>query len=193
MPNRIITFLCAALAVTIAGCVPFLTFVDFTPEMAGGQIRASNCLGMERVEYKIDGIQLTISASMRSSTGESAPVPYVFFAIPVNTKVELLSPEILVASPLSVAGKRVTIPVFKTPRTQAQLARKRPPTESSGVNFQNLTATSNFAIEVPLTGMPADDFRIELPDMKINGKTVTIPPIIFKKIRRTEIMAPLNC
>jgi hypothetical protein len=42
------------------------------------------------------------------------------------------------------------------------------------------------------TGMPAGDFRIELPDMKINERAAKIPPIDFKKFRRTELMAPFN-
>ena len=50
-----------------------------------------------------------------------------------------------------------------------------------------------FMIDVQLSEMSAGDFRIELPDMKINGRVVKIPPIDFKRFQRVEIMAPLNC
>ena len=35
------------LAFGAVGCVPFLTYVDYAPQMPGGQIRTSNCLGKE--------------------------------------------------------------------------------------------------------------------------------------------------
>jgi hypothetical protein len=193
LPKRIKVSICVMLAFAVAGCVPFLTFIDFTPQMAGGEIRTSNCIGKESVEYKVEGIQLASSLSMRSTFGGKAPLLYVFFTIPKETKVELLLPEISVIPLPSTTIKRVPIPGFKTPRTQAQISSRLPPPESNEVNFRNLTATSSYAIEVPLTGMLPGDFRVELPDMKINDRVVKIPPIDFKKFRRTEVMAPLNC
>ena len=72
-------------------------------------------------------------------------------------------------------------------------AQKPPPTDGSEVDFRNMTATSSFYINVPLTGVPVSDLRIELPNIKINDHVVKIPPIDFKKSQRTELMAPLNC
>ena len=183
----------ATLAFAAAGCVPFLTFTDFTPQMAGGEIRISKCVGKESVEYKVDGIRLVSSLSMRSSTGEKSSMLYVFFTIPAGTKIELLSREISVLLLPATVFKQVPISGFNLPRTQAQFAQKLSSTGSSEVNVRDMTATSSFAIDVPLTGMPVGDFRIELPSMKINDNVVKIPPIDFKKFQRVEIFAPLNC
>lgn len=68
-----------------------------------------------------------------------------------------------------------------------------PAPDRGEVDFRNLTATNSFAIDVQLPQMPVADFRIELLDIEINGRVVKIPPIDFKRFRRVEIMAPLNC
>ena len=193
MSKTLLLLLAATLAFAAAGCVPFLTFTDFTPQMAGGEIRISNCAGKESVEYKVDGVRLVSSLSMRSSNGEKSPVLYVFFSIPAGTKIELLSREILVMSLPTTGFKQVSISGFRNPSIPVQSRRGPPSTDSSEVNFRDLTATSSFAIDVPLTGMPVGDFRIELPSMKINDNVVKIPPIDFKKFLRVEIFAPLNC
>jgi hypothetical protein len=185
--------LAAMLAFATAGCVPFITFTDFAPQMEGGQVRISNCVGKESVEYKVDGIRLVFSLSMHSSSGEKAPVLYVFFNIPAGTKIELLSREILVMSPPAIAFKQISISGFRNPWIPAQTRKKPPLNDSSEMNVRDMTATSSFAIDVPLTGMPVGDFRIELPSMKINDNVVKIPLIEFKKFQRTEIFAPLNC
>jgi hypothetical protein len=185
--------LCGLLAVTVAGCVPFLTFIDFTPEMAGGKILTSNCVGKQSVEYEIGGIRLASTMAMWSPTGDNAPLLYVFIDIPAGTRVELLSRDVSVLSPPSAEIKRVPIPGFRIPKTPAQAQNRLPATDRGEVNFRDLTATNSFAIDVPLRGMPVGDFRIQLPDMKINDRTFKIPPIDFKRFRRVEIMAPLNC
>jgi hypothetical protein len=193
MPRIAMLPLVTMLAFATAGCVPFLTFTDFTPQMAGGEVRISNCLAKESVEYKVDGIRLVSSLSMHSSTEEKAPVLYVFFSIPAGTKIELLSREILVKPVSATEFKQVPISAFRDPRIPTQIGKKLPLNDSSEVNFRDMTATSSFAIDVPLTGMPVSDLRIELPQMKINDHVVKIPPIDFKKFQRTEVFAPLNC
>jgi hypothetical protein len=193
MQRTVNLLLSAMLAFATVGCVPFLTFTHFAPQMAGGEIRISKCLGHESVEYKIDGIRLTSSLPIRSSPGERVLALFVFFSIPVGTKVELLSREISVASPPEAASKQVLIPEFVVSRVQVKPAQKLPPTDGSEVNFRNLTATSSFYINVLLTGIPVSDLRIELPNMKINDRVMKIPPIDFKKSQRTEVFAPLNC
>jgi hypothetical protein len=193
MPKTAPLLFAATLAFAAVGCVPFLTFTDFTPQMVGGEIRISNCAGKESVEYKVEGVRLVSSLSMRSSTGEKSPVLYVFFSIPAGTKIELLSREILVMSPPTTAFKQVSISGFRNPLIPAQTRRGPPLTDSGEINFRDMTATGSFAIDVPLTGMPVGDFRIELPSMLINDNVVKIPPIEFKKFQRVEIFAPLNC
>ena len=181
------------LAFAITSCVPFLTFIDFKPEMAGSRIETSNCLGHQRVDYEVEGIRLSSSMVMWSPTGDKSPFLNVHVSIPAGNSVELLSRDISVTSLPSTDVKRVSIPGFRIAKTPEQAQKRLPATDRGEVDFRNLTATNSFMIDVQLREMPAGDFRIELPDMKINGRVVKIPPIDFKRFQRVEIMAPLNC
>lgn len=193
MPTSFTKILCGMLAFTVAGCIPFLTFVDYTPQMPGGHIRTSNCLGKESVAYNVEGIQITSSVSIWSVAGDKAPLLYVFFDIPASFKVELLSRDISVMAANAAKIKRFAIQEFRLPRVFTRSSKWQSSTVSGEVNFQKLTAMSSFAIDVALTGMYLGDIHITLPDMKINDRIVKIPPIDFKQIRRVEVMAPLNC
>ena len=141
------------LAFNVAGCIPFLTFVDYSPRMPGGHIRTSNCLGKESVAYNVEGIQITSSVSIWSVTGDKAPLLYVFFDIPASFKVELLSRDISVMAAKAAKIKRFAIQELRLPRVFPRSSKWQSSTVNGEVNFQKLTDLNSFVIDVALTGM----------------------------------------
>lgn len=190
---RIANILCGLLPLVVAGCIPFIPLVDYTPEMAGGKVYTGHCLGARRVEYSAEGISLTISVLMWPHAREKDPSLHVRIAVPGGFTVELLSTDILATSPRVAAGKPIRIPGISTSINQQHLAELLLPMEGGEERIGKATTPRSFWINVPLAEMPVGDLHIELPELKINGRAVKIPAIDFRRTPRVEFMAALNC
>jgi hypothetical protein len=50
-----------------------------------------------------------------------------------------------------------------------------------------------FWTSVGLPEEPTGDIRAELPEIRIDGRVVKIPPIDFRRTPRVEFVVPINC
>ena len=206
-------FICLNLSL-LTGCVPFVTFVDYRPQMQGGVIIADNCLGYERAVYQLDGVTITSSINqhqLQRKQNSSYPFSLSYNArlnIHTDAHARFLSSDVVIeklpagagistrASPNAIQTAQTGViatfdaAAFGAPRGSLDsLATMVGQTsERNGVKFAR-----GFSISVVMDASPEHDYRVTLPAMNINGNAVTIPPILFSRANRTKLIAPLNC
>ena len=195
-------FLCIVL-LGLAGCVPFVTYVDYRPQMQEGIVSADHCLGYERVAYQIDGVKITSRLDQHVRKQPNLHTFKMFLTIPDGESAAFLSDRVVVEKlrdgvmlGAPIDAYTGIISVFDPTHFGASGGSL----ESLGVMLGHTTLANNgakiarlFSIRVGLETMPESDYRIMLPAMDINGKSVMLPPILFTRAARVKFIVPINC
>jgi hypothetical protein len=197
---RRIIFLMAVLS--MSGCVPFVHFVDYRPEMQDGKVTRDNCLGYERVTYQVDGVKFTHRINL-DSRGKADALSYrAFLTIPEGEHATFLSTNVQVEKlrDSAIAGKPIDaevgiIAAYESNEYGAPRGSHNPLEKMVGRTIERRGYKSDhlFSLGVGLDSTIESDYRITLPKMNINGKTVTIPPILFTRTQRAKFLVPINC
>ena len=106
-PRSLAICLLAIACACTCGCVPILPHHDFVPEMAGRKLLRDRCWGNPSVETRADGITLT---GWMASWPDDKPKVALQFDVPAGITVELLTAELMVASPPSAPARPARIP-----------------------------------------------------------------------------------
>jgi hypothetical protein len=200
-------FLLVLLVMTlIPGCVPFLAFADYRPQMQEGKVTADNCLGHERVAYMVDGVQIS-SIIVRYKRGQNDITAYrASISVADGERAAFLSPEATIERLQD--GKAIDKPITQnigeiTVYESYQFGAPRGSLDALGTMVGQTIIIDHaqgqakiprsFSISVALDATDKADYRITLPAMNINGKTVNVPPILFSRITRLQFAVPLNC
>lgn len=202
------TALIVALAL-IAGCVAVLPVGEFVPASADGKVHTSNCLGSKRVSYDFDGVP--VGVSLGGSGAEEPPSRLnIWLTLSEGRIARIPAPEIRIR-PLGEGSEKIhSLPTWErsvlrfikpnSKRLERVTVETAPATgplvggkpDDGGAVFNRQIART-FNISVPLGGLPAPGYRIQLPAIEIDGKLHTVAPIEYRHQVRLEFMVPLNC
>lgn len=192
MRSRIAKSLCIVSVSAIAGCFPFYPMTDYWPEMPGAKVSEGRCLGFWTAQYKIDEVTVHAAVAIYPRIREKEPQLNLGFSVPESKVLELVSADVTVSSPVAPASVRLTIPELTNGTTRESVSPLKPmvggPVQLGGKTFSRY-----FHRNLSLSPLPVGDYRVELPDMKVNGKVVKIPAATFKRTPRVEFMVPVNC
>jgi len=192
MRNRIARVVCIVFVSLIAGCLPFYPMTDYWPEMPGAKISEGRCLGFWTAQYKVEDVTVHAAVAIYPRIREKEPQLNLAFSVPEGKVLELVSAEVTVSSPLAPASVRLTIPEVTQGMTRESHDPLKPmvggPVQLGGKTFSRY-----FHRNLSLSALPIGDYRVELPDMKVNGKVAKIPAVTFKRTPRVEFMVPVNC
>ncbi len=177
----------------VSGCLPFYTLTDYTPEMAGGTLKVGHCLGTRKMQYAVDGVTLRSGLLVYPHARKDMPQLELAFDIPAGRTVELVSPAILLVYAPGTAATRVNIAGFSSGEVPAQHLDALAPMTGSDRRAGERWLPREFWTGIRLPAEPVGDVRAELPDIRVNGRLVRIPPIDFRRTPRVELMVPLNC
>jgi hypothetical protein len=186
----------------LAGCAPFVPFVDYRPNMQDGKVTRDNCLGYERVAYQVGGVNITSRINQHSRNGANSLAFSVYLTIPEGEYATFLSTVVkvekwrngaMIGKPIDAETGIIAVHQsieFGAPRGSLDplLTMVGSTAESRGRKFNHA-----FSIGVGLEQMFEDDYRITLPKMNINGNIATIPSILFTRTMRAKFMVPINC
>ena len=181
-------FFCA-LAV-LSACVPLLPHIDYVPEMTGGKLLKGVCWQKPSIEYKTDGITLT---SRIMTWPDDVLRVEMLIDIPEGITVELLAPDVFIASPPGAAAVPVRIPGISLTENPSLPLQAMGPLVGHDVFIYTKKRPRHFWLFAPLRGIDARDMRVTLPRLKINDRIVTIPDIHFTRQMRVQLVAPLQC
>lgn len=180
------------LAVTTA-CVPILAYDEYLPKMAGGTVRTSNCMDTKSVRYETNGIALTASVY---KPWRGQPTFSVGFSVAAGITVGLQQHMVQIASPANAPARQVAIRAIQhRDHFTAPIQSMLPSSAMVGDNVLQGTRAypRNFWLTVPLDEGESAESHITLPLLSINGNTVSIPPVTFRRHTRIHVMVPLNC
>ncbi len=180
-------------AIFAAACVPFVTLTDYTPEVQGGTVKIGHCLGTRSVEFTLDEVLVRAKLAVYPHAPKGRPQIRFAFSIPAGRTVQLTSDQI-VLSPLP-AGVAVPlrIPGFSTTNDNAREFTALTPMVGGVRRLQDRSVPEEYWTTVVLGREPESDVRLVFPDIRINGKPITISPVTFRRTPRVELMVPINC
>jgi len=109
---RLAKFCCVFFILLVGGCIPFLTVVDYWPEMPGTMVRTSNCLDKKSVAYKVESITLISSLKGWPHARKNAPKRLLSLRISGGITAQFLSLKIAITKLATNQIARLQIPVF---------------------------------------------------------------------------------
>jgi hypothetical protein len=186
------------LCVLLSGCIPFVTFVDYIPEMSAGIVSTDDCLGQHRLRFDIDGIAMNATID-RHPSGKQ----YAFrlsMSLVAGQVVEFTAPTALWTSSAGGRAERLGISDimwfdgadFRPTARHAQDVQNLK-LVGANVELRGRSVAKFFAVMFWLPDRANDKFALTLPDLVVNGKRVTLPPIRYERTPRVRVAAPLNC
>ncbi|MEP7157734.1 MAG: hypothetical protein ABI905_18260 [Betaproteobacteria bacterium] len=212
----LVTTVCAL----TTSCIPFVTLVDYVPEMEGGVIRRTNCTGAYSIEYRVKGIRTSASIAQRSALIKEPSLRFNI-GLPAGRTGEFMTKIVQVTAEKSGGrpGAEVAIEIAevrslvfdRTPLLPENRDRKPfvsplqtvtlpvvsidklPVMVGEDIQWFKANQPRNFYIDVPLGQMLLGDVRVQIPDIRIDGSIEKIPPIKFRREPRVEFFVPLNC
>jgi hypothetical protein len=193
----------------IAGCIAVLPIGEFVPIATDGKIHTSNCLGTKRVSYNFDGVPVSVWLS--GSGSEDPPSRLNVVLTLAEGRIAQIPAPLLRTKPMSEGPEKIhSLPTWErsvvrfmkpnSKRLERVTVETAPaagpliggkPNDGDGVLGHNPAKTFN--ISIPLGGLPAPGYLVQLPAIEIDGKLHTVAPIEYRHQYRVEFMVPVNC
>ena len=128
-----------------------------------------------------------------ASWPDDKPKVALQFDVPAGITVELLTAELMVASPPSAPARPARIPGISPSGNPSLPFNALGPMVGRDINYQGMHTVGHFCLFTSLDHDIAGDFLVTLPVLKINDREVTIPKISFTREARLQLIAPLQC
>jgi hypothetical protein len=178
----------------VAGCVACIPLPRqlYLPEGIGGYPRYTTCSTKgvpDSIEFDIEGIKLDVKVA---AVTDGRNYIEVRFLVPKGKVVTLQDDKVAFLWPNNrptsyesfekislVDGPIVNI--HRTTLRQYMLATS-----------ENMVGPRNFWLATYITPQPDGDFSVVLPPLAVNGATVALPKVLFRK-GPFALIAPINC
>lgn len=190
----------------LSACLPVLPITDYTITSAAGKIQSSNCLANESIEFDWEAVRLRASVGF-NTPGATVPTLRLTFHLPPGNNVRFTRAEVGVHAANGQPETRTVTTWNRTiTRPSAQPNQLEQATVETMLGNAPLLGglvteegvvgprdSKVFAATIPLRGLSEKGYRVQLPTLEINGKSVTLSPISFTRRQRVEFMVPANC
>ena len=177
-----------ALAGACAGCVPIIAHRYYEPSASEGATPRNRCWKtFETIVIRRDAIQFTTKIV---PYGDARHVE-IAVAIPAGHRVSLDGKAIAVFDAEGNRHPSMTIAgvgLIQSPAARARDIR----TTMVGETLVGETSR-NFWLYAPFDADGLERFSLVLPTFVIDGAPTELPPIDFKRTRRWQFLAPLQC
>ncbi|MBL8522181.1 MAG: hypothetical protein JNN20_00690 [Betaproteobacteria bacterium] len=179
------------------------------PSTEDGKVNTSNCLGTKSVRYDFDGVPMWVS--LRGSGAKDPPSQLVMgLTLADGHTARIPVPEIRLKPLNDGAEESYPLPAWERSVLRWKLSRnkqlERVTVETGpaagpliggkpndGDNIFGPAPTKTFVASIPLKGLPAPAYHVQLPAIEINGKLHAVEPIKYRHEVRVKFMVPVNC